>query len=196
MTIDRHHAVLYGAAFVIFLALAGVYHQWRLDLATAQIKAAAQDQVIAAADKRDADRQKAFDAQLAQLQGLRVTGKTPAPIIVTRLAQLEPSMNVLPDQLVAPKPDAPKVNLVLDPAQQVTLVNRLIDCRECEAERLKLRGETAEWSNKFDAMTRERDTFKTAAKGGSLMQRVKRRFWHFIEDAIIIEGARCASGKC
>jgi hypothetical protein len=188
--------MLYGILAVVSLGALGVLHAWRMDLATAKAKADAQDQIIAAVDKRAADRDKQFEAQISLINSLRVTPKTPPAVIITRLQGLEPSMNVLPDQLVAPKPDAPKENLVLDRAQQVTLVNRLDDCKLCDTERAKLKSDLVDSGDKYKAMTKERDDWKTAAKGGSLWTRFKRRARAFGEDAVIIELARCAAGHC
>lgn len=196
MILDRHHLILYGAAFVILCALAGVAHSWRMDVAAAKIKSDAREEVFKAAAEREADRQKQFDAAVKQINRQRVTIKTPPAELLKRLQGLEPSMSVLPDQLVAPKPDAPKVNLSLDPAQQVTLVNRLADCKVCDAERIKLSGDLGEERGKRLAVEEERDAFRNAAKGGSLWNRIKRRAWHFAEDAVIIEAARCIGGHC
>lgn len=207
MTIElqRHHLALYAALLVVVLILAGIFHQWRLDGETAKAKAAAQDQIIAAADKRDADRQKQFDAQLKTLQELRATPTTTPQQIIERIPQLinfptpprlEPEMAVVNGQLQPPKPDAPKINLVLTPDDQRVLNNTLVDCKTCQLERDKLKADIGEAGTKFQAMTKERDDWKTAAKGGSLWTRVKRRLRDFIVDAAILEGARCAMGHC
>jgi hypothetical protein len=194
MVLDKHHLILYIIAFLILCALAGVYHQWRLDVETAKIKTAAQEQIIKAAEQNAADRQKIFEATVKQINTQRVTAATPPAVMMTRLQGLEPEMNVLPSQLVAPKPDAPKENLVLEPAQQVTLINRLADCKTCDVERDKLKLDILGEVQKRQATEKERDSWKDAAKGGSLWTRIKRRGWHFLEDAVIIEGARLAGG--
>jgi len=193
-TLDLHHVFLYGLLAIVSLAGLGVVHSWRMDIAKAKAKSDVDDKAIEQAARAEADRAKQYEAQLALLQSKRVTQKTPPAVIITRLQGLEPTMNMLPDQLIAPKPDAPKVNLVLEPSQQVTLVNRLVECHECELDRGKLRGDIADIGTKYKAMTDERDQWKTAAQGGSLWTRIKRRAWHFAEDVVIIEAARAAAG--
>lgn len=194
MKLDFHHLVLYWLLFLVSLGAFGIFHEWRMDIAAAKAKAGEQDRAIADLQNAAAAREKAYQDQIRSLEGLRVTKNTPAPLIITRLANLEPSLAVTPDQLVAPKPDAPKANLVLEPAQQIDLVNRLVDCKECEAERDKLKLDLLGSIAKTNAMTKERDDWKTAVKGGSLKQRIKRRFWAFVEDAAILEALRAASG--
>jgi hypothetical protein len=193
-TLDLHHLVLYGLLAIVSLAGLGVIHEWRVDVVKAKAQSTVDEKTIQDTERSSADRAKQYQAQLAFLQSKRVTVKTPAPVIITRLQGLEPEMRVLPDQLVAPKPDAPKVNLVLEPEQQVTLVNRLVDCHECEFERAKLRDDVVDGNTKLKAMMDERDGWRTAAKGGSLKQRIKRRAWSFLEDVIIIEAMRAAAG--
>jgi hypothetical protein len=194
MVLDRHHIFLYALAFVLLCVAAGIFHQWRLDVETAKIKVSAQEQIIKAADQAAADRQKIFEATVKQINTQRVTAATSPEVRIQRLQGLEPQMQVLPSQLVAPKPDAPKENLVLEPAQQVTLINRLADCKTCDVERDKLKLDLVGEVQKRQATEKERDSWKDAAKGGSLLTRVKRRAWHFLEDAVIIEGARLATG--
>lgn len=192
-TLDAHHLVLYVLLLLVSLAGLGVLHQWRMDLAAAKTQAGEQEHAIADLQKEAAAREKAYQDQIHSLETLRVTNKTPAPVLVTRLANLEPEMSISPNQLVAPKPDAPKANLLLEPAQQVELINRLVDCKECDAERAKLKTDLSGAGEKLTAMTKERDEYKTAAQGGSLKQRIKRRFWHFVEDAIVLEALRAAA---
>lgn len=195
-TLDLHHVLLYGVLAIVSLAGLGVVHSWRMDISKAKTKSDADQKVIDEAERSQADRAKQYEAQLAMLRSFRVTPKTPPAVIITRLQGLEPEMRVLPDQLVAPKPDAPKANLVLDPAQQVTLVNRLVDCHECEKERDKLKGDVADEHTKRTAAEDQAKQWEHTAKGGSLWTRVKRRAWYFLEDAVAIEALRCAGGKC
>jgi hypothetical protein len=205
LTLDKHHLVLYGVLLVVSLCALGVLHEWRMDVATAKAKAAAQEQIIAANNKADADRQKQFEQTAAAIDALKVKpGAMPQQIIerIPQLIQLpgrlqlEPVPSVIDGKLQEPKPDAPKPNLVFDPAQQVVLVNRLTDCKVCDAEREKLKADLASSKSDTAAMTKERDDWKTAAKGGSLWTRIKRRAWAFAEDVVIIEGARCVAGHC
>lgn len=195
-TLDSHHVVLYGLLAVVSLCGLSVLHSWRMDLAAAKTKSEADDKIIADRDRSEAARAKQYEAQLELIQKMRVTVKTPPAELVKRLEGLEPTMSVLPDQLVAPKPDAPKTNLSLDPGQQVTLINRLVDCKQCEVERAKLRGDVVDEQTKRKAAENAAAEWKTAAQGGSLWTRFKRRMQAFGEDAVVIELIRCAAGHC
>ncbi len=58
--LDLHHLILYALLLVTGLAGLGVVHRWQMDLERAKVTQAAQQEVIAAADKRMADREKEF----------------------------------------------------------------------------------------------------------------------------------------
>lgn len=166
-----------------------------MDLAAAKTKAGEQDHAIADLQKAATAREQAFESRIRTLESLKVTAKTPPAIILDRLAHVEPELELTPNQLIPPKPDAPAVNLSLEPSQQTQLVNRLVDCKECEANRDKLQLDLLGAIAEKQAMAKERDAYKTAAQGGSLKVRIKRRFWHFLEDAAIVEGLRIFATK-
>ncbi len=195
-TLDLHHVVLYGLLAMVSFGALGVLHSWRVDVNAAKTKSAVDDKIIQEAEKAEQLRADQFQAQLKFLQSLRVTAKTPPADLLKRLQGLEPAMSVLPDQLVAPKPDAPKVNLSLSPAQQVYLDNRLVDCKECDSERTKLKGDVVDGKKKLAAAEDKAAEWKKAAQGGSLWTRFKRRARAFGEDAVVIELIRCAAGHC
>ncbi len=193
-TLDLHHVVLYVLLAVVTLSALGVAHGWIVDIKTAKVKEAADQYAIAAIEKDKADRAKQYEAQVQLLNSMRITKPLPPAILVQRLKEVEPALAIVPEQLVSPLPNTPRENLSLTPAQQVVLVNRAIDCKSCEAERAKLRIDLADETNIAAARADEVAAWKVAAKGGSLKQRIKRRLWHFAEDAIIIESLRVLGG--
>jgi len=200
VTLDRKHLALFAVIVLIAFILAGVFHEWRLDLAKAEADKKAQDQVIDAADKREADRKKAFEAELAELGKLRATSQTSPQTIIERVpqlinfptpAKLEAAPSEVNGQLIPPKPDAPKVNLILPPEDQRVLVNTLVECKSCQLERDKLKADAIDTDTKYKAMTKERDDWKTAAKGGSFWTRTKRALkWMAIGGAIGVVAAK------
>lgn len=196
MTLDRHHLILYAVLFFALCGLAGVWHNWRMDTSIAKVKEQASNQVIAEIQKNAVEREKQFTAAIAQIQSMKVTAATPAPVRIQRLQGLEPSMAITPAQLQPAAPGQEPTQLVLNPDQQVQLVNRLADCKSCEVERDKLKIDLQDQKNITVEREKEVATWKTAAKGGSLKQRIWRRAKAFAIDALIIEGARCAAGKC
>ncbi|HXI42397.1 MAG TPA: hypothetical protein VNH83_20605 [Bryobacteraceae bacterium] len=200
VTLDRKHLALSVALVVAALILAGVFHEWRIDLAKAEADKRLQDQVIAGAEKREDDRKKAFEAQLAELSKLRATSQTSPQTVIERIpqlinfptpAKLEAATSEMNGQLVPPKPDAPKVNLVLPPDDQRVLVNTLVECKSCQLERDKLKADAIDADTKYKAMAKERDDWKTAARGGSFWTRTKRALkWVAIGGAIGVVAAK------
>ena len=197
--LDAHHIVLYGVLGLVSLGGLSVIHQWRMDLERAKITQAAQQEVIAAADKRMADREKEFNDAVKEINTLKSTPQTTTKEIVEHLPQLialpekvnvEPAHSPVTGELVPGKQD-----LVLTPANQNALNDKLVECKVCENEREKLRNDLVDQKTKTAAMTKERDDWRNTAKGGSLGRRIWNRTKAFMEDAIILEGARCVAGK-
>jgi len=197
--LDLHHLILYALLLVTGLAGLGVVHRWQMDLERAKVTQAAQQEVIAAADKRMADREKEFADTVKQLEALKSTPQTTTKEIVEHLPQLialpekvnvEPAHSPVTGELVPGKQD-----LVLTPANQNALNDKLVECKVCENEREKLRNDLVDQKTKTAAMTKERDDWRNTAKGGSLGRRIWNRTKAFMEDAIILEGARCVAGK-
>lgn len=193
MILDRHHILLYGLLLVIGLAGLGVVHEWQMDLQRAKITQAAQQQIIATADKRMADREKEFNDTVKQVEVLKSTPKTTTKEIVEHLPQL---INFPEKVTVEPSHYSPgQQDLILTPPNQLALNDKLVECRVCEMEREKLRSDLLDQKTKTTATEKERDDWRDAAKGGSLRRRLWNRAKVFLEDAIIIEGVRCAAGK-
>lgn len=197
--LDAHHVVLYILLLIVGVLGLGVVHQWEMDLQKAKITQAAQQEVISTAEKRMAEREKEFSATVQQLAALKSTPQTTTKEIVERLPQLitlpervtvEPSHSTVTGELIPGKQD-----VVLSPANQLVLNDKLVECKVCEVEREKLRSDLLDQKTKTTATEKERDDWKTAAKGGSLGRRLWNRSKAFLEDAIIIEGLRCATAK-
>lgn len=200
VVLDLHHIILYG---LLALGSAGglsVVHQWRMDLQKAELTKKAQDQVIAAADKRTAEREQVYQEAVKELNALKSTPQTTTKQIVERLPQLiqfpekvavEPEHSPVTGQIVPGKED-----LVLSLANQKALNDKLVECASCEADRQRLTGDLADQKVKTTAVEKERDAFKEAAKGGSLKQRMWRRTKAFLVDAVVVEGLRCAARAC
>lgn len=171
MTLDKHHIALYLIALALLIGGGWILHEWVLDNEIAKIKSQAKDQVIAEAAAREAQREKEFAAQVAEIRALKSTPKTTVEDVSKNIPklfpELAPTVQQHADTTIPPA-------LVFDAPQAKLLNDRLADCRICDAERAKLKQDLADEQEKLNAMTDERNTWRTAAKGGSLWTRTKR----------------------
>lgn len=176
--LDLHHIALYVVLLLVGGAGLTVFHQWRMDSQKAKITQAAQEQVIAAADKRMADREKDFNDTVKQLETLKSTPKTTTQTIIEHIPQLitlpekvtvEPERSPVTGDIIPGKQD-----IVLTPANQLVLNDKLVECKECEVERSKLKSDVTDEQAKSAAAEKERDAWMKAAKGGSVLQRIGR----------------------
>jgi hypothetical protein len=178
MILDRHHLILYGAGGLLAVIGGVAYHLKSLDVAKAEAKVAAQETVIAASEKRIADREEQFKDQLAQILAMKSTPATTPAQIVERIPQyfpqlqpqLVPQVNPQTGQTDTSKPPL----LVFDPPQAKILNDTLVDCKVCSIERDKLKLDLADQKSVTAERTKEVETWKTAAKGGSIWKRAGR----------------------
>jgi hypothetical protein len=152
----------------------------------------AQQQLIAAADGREQQRQQELKSTLAEIAELKRRAQTPQQI-VRELPQYLPLPQ--PIQLVpaAPTPQKgseanseqgsglsqkPSVNdklLAQFPAEDLKpLYDFVQDCRACQAQLTAAQNDLADERAKSAALARQRDAAIKAAKGGGFWTRVKR----------------------
>jgi hypothetical protein len=174
---DRAHLVLGGAGLVIAAAGAYGYHLRSMDVAKAEAKAAAQETIIAAAEKRMADRDQQVQLQIAQLLAMKSTPATTPAQIVERIPQyfpqlqptLQPQVNPQTGQIDTTKP----AQLVFDAPQAKILNDTLVDCKVCQLDRDKAKADVADLkTNIIPAKDKEIAQWKAAARGGSIWKRV------------------------
>jgi hypothetical protein len=186
--LDRHHLVLYVAVLVVAVGGAYGYHLRALDVTEAKAKIAAQETIIAASEKRIAEREEQFKDQLAQILSMKSTPATTPQQIVERIPQYFPQLQPTLQQPVNPqtgKPDTTKPpELVFDMPQAKVLNDTLVDCKVCSVERDKLKLDLADQKSVTAERTKEVETWKTAAKGGSVWKRT----WN-VAKYLIIGGA-------
>ena len=189
MILDWHHVGLYGAVIGVAAAGAYGYHVRSLDVVKAEAKAAAQETVIAAAEKRIADRESQYKDQLAQILAMKSTPATTPAQIVERIPQyfpqlqptLQPQVNPQTGQIDTSKP----AQLVFDAPQAKILNDTLVECKVCQVERDKLKADLADQKSVTADREKEVASWKTAAKGGSIWKRTGRALkWIAIGGAI------------
>jgi hypothetical protein len=178
LTVDRIHVVLYLGIIAVGAGGAYGYHLRAVDVAEAKSKIAAQAQIIDAAEKREAAREAEFKQQVSDLLKLKSTPATTPQQIVERIPQYFPQLQPSLQQPTNPQtgqPDTTKPPAILFDAPQAKILNdTLNDCAVCKITVPKLQADLTDSKTKLAAMTDERDTWKTAAKGGSVWQRTKR----------------------
>jgi len=175
--LDRHHLILYGAVALVAAVGAIGYHLRSIDVAKAEAKAAAQETVIAAAEKRMGDRDKEVQLQIAQILALKSTpATTPAQIverIPTYFPGLQPTLQQPIDQKTGKPDTAAAPNVVFDAPQAKILNDTLIDCKVCALDREKMKADLLDYkTNIIPAKDKEIKQWHDAAKGGSIWKRV------------------------
>lgn len=143
MTIDRHHLILYGAVFLLSLCALVIFYESRFSTAKLEAAIAAKEQLVAAADARMKERELAYEQRFAELEKLKATPATTPKQIVEHILDPRLMQWATPPKVDAPAavgqlPTAPG-NLILDPANQRALNDRLVVCKQCEIERDKLK---------------------------------------------------------
>jgi hypothetical protein len=203
-----------GAGFVALVIVAMLGGSWlgaREEAIRAKATVDAQQQVIAASAKQSKDlldaeteRDKLTAANVAALQVAAAKQVTPAEIakwIPQQLATPQPITFTIPSA-TAQNP-SPNATASIPQADLPALRDQIEQCQICGAklttaqadlssrdERLTLAGE------QLSAMSKERDEYMKAAKGGGFWSRVNRSVKWFVIGAGIGAAALCGSGHC
>jgi hypothetical protein len=175
--LDRIHIGLFLTALGVGITGAYGYHLRAVEIAGAKAKVEAQSQIIDAAEKRETLREQQFQQQISDLMKLKSTPATTPQQIVERIPQYFPLLQPTLQQPTLPngQPDTSKPpNVVFDMPQAKILNDTLNDCAVCKIQVPKLQADLTDNQTKLTAMTAERDTWKKAARGGSVWSKVKR----------------------
>lgn len=182
MILDSHHVKLYAA--VMFIAALGAYgyHTKSLDVATAEAKAKAQETVIAAVEKRIADREAEFKDEMVRIMAMKSTPATTPAQIVERIPQYFPDLHPTMQQ---PADASKPPQIVFDLPQAKLLNDQLAECKLCSIERDKLKQDLADQKGIIADREKEVAEWKMAARGGSIWKRAGRAAkWLVIGGAI------------
>src|SRR6267142_1926577 len=112
---------------------------------------------------------------IAFFVGMKSSPATTPTQIIERIPQyfpqlqptLQPQLNPQTGQIDTTKP----AQLVFDAPQAKILNDTLVDCKVCQVERDKLKLDLADQKSVTAERTKEVETWKTAAKGGSIWKR-------------------------
>lgn len=213
MLTTRHKLEIAGAAvaLLVIAALGGSWVGAREQAIRAEATVEAQQQVIAASAKQakdlveaEAERDKLTAVNVAMLQAAAAKQVTPAEIakwIPQQLPTPQPITFTIPQATAANR--TPNATASIPQADMPALRDQIEQCQVCGAklttaqadlssrdERLVLAGE------QLSAMSKERDAYMKAAKGGGFWSRVKRSAKWFAIGAGIGAAAVCGSGHC
>jgi len=178
LILDYHRIALYGGVALVAAVGAYGYHIKALDVAEAKAKVQAQETIIATIEKRQADREQQFKDEISKLLAMKSTPAMTPTQIVERIPQyfpqlqptLQPQVNPQTGQVDTTKPPL----LVFDPPAAQKLNDMLVDCKVCQVERDKLKLDLADQKSVTVERTKEVETWKMAAKGGSIWKRTGR----------------------
>lgn len=213
MLTSRHWWEIGGGAVALIVCsiLGGSWLGAREDAIRAKAAVDAQQQIIAAAEKQtkaiqdaETERDRATAANVAALTAAAAHQTTPAEIaawIPKQLATPQPITFTIPPATAANP--TPAATASIPQADLPALRDQISECQVCGAklstaeedlsgkdQQLKLAGED------LSAMTKERDAWKTAAKGGSFLSRLKRASKWLVIGVAVGAAAVCGSGHC
>jgi hypothetical protein len=177
-----------GAVGIVVVLGVSVFVAWqevRREQAELREKLKSAQEAVTQANTREATRQSALQQQLAVLQKMQATVKSPQQVVDDL-----PAVLALPKPLVIEeaartgaegksftaqgKPDAPAPRVILPVEDLKPLYDSAMACKECQAELKAAQANLADEKVKTQALGRERDDALKAAKGGSVLRRVVR----------------------
>jgi len=174
------------AGGILALAALGIVGGSWLGAREAQIRLAAtieaQKTVMAAADKREADRDAALQTATSEIEDLKKQVQTPAQVIRTLPQVLplpQPITISIPQALAQGAPAAaaglqPGQSAVIPAADLKPLFDFAATCKECQQKLTVAEQDKADDAVKIKGLSTERDAAVEASKGGSKWTRIKR----------------------
>lgn len=169
--------ILFLAAALVVALLADAWRSARRDSQQLAATLAAQNQVIQQAADREKQRDTQLAAALAAIQSQKQTVKTPqqaAQAIPSVLPPLPVSINE--PNLSGPLApgEIPTTTISVPQPDLIPLYDNLQDCRATALQTAALQKDLSDEKTRSASLERERDAAKTAARGGSVLQRMKR----------------------
>ncbi|MBS1842458.1 MAG: hypothetical protein JSS69_08320 [Acidobacteria bacterium] len=184
MTTKIHLAI---AAIAVLLAAAFLWewHAARLDRDRLQSQLADAEKSLQQATASQQQRDRQLTDTVSKLESLKVTVKSQQDILARlpyllalpkpiAMAQQKPPAPHSQKSNQAASPTAPQPQAVLPTEDLKPLYDFAIDCKACQAKLAAATADLADEKTKSEALSRERDAASTAAKGGSLRQRLGR----------------------
>jgi len=209
---DAYHKLLTGVSIGLLLVGAYIGYEW-LQAHDAQVRAEAQVKADQQAIEKISEQQKGLADQLAQVRKdqsdqlaavgktfqqtqtpqqlaaliAQLTGLKQAPIVVTPA----PTPQNPNPQPTIELPDAPQVKAYFQACETCK-----IDLAAAQKDLTIAKSQGDLDQQKLELVTSERDSWKTAATGGSWARRAGKRALDFLVDAAITTAVVCGSGHC
>jgi len=173
------NVVLFLAAALAVALLSDAWRSARHDSQQLAATLAAQNQVIQQAADQEKQRDTQLAAALAAIQSQKQTVKTPqqaAQAIPSALPPLPLPVSVNEPNLSGPLPpgEIPTATISVPQPDLIPLYDNLQDCRATALQTAALQKDLSDEKARSASLERERDAAKTAARGGSVLQRMKR----------------------
>jgi hypothetical protein len=188
MKLPLNLLILLVAALAVAL-LADAWHSARRDSQKLAATLAAQNQVIQQAADQEKQRDTQLASALAAIQSQKQTIKTPqqAAAIPSVLPPLPLPVSITVPNLSAPSPsgEPPPANISIPQPDLLPLYDNLQDCRATALQNGALQKDLSDEKTRSAALERERDAAKVAARGGPILQRVRRAAKWFLIGAAV-----------
>jgi len=209
--IDKLH--LAGVAAVVLVAAIGLHEhdakvrEQAVAAATEAAQATYQKQVaaeIAALERKMSDRDAAYQKEVSTLNARIQTAASPQQIaqLVSQLMGLKTPVQIVTPPATSGNPNPqPIAQVSLSEAPQVKAY--VLECETCKTQLPKIQSDLADREKQIqlakqqiESITKQRDGYRTAAKGGTLWQRTVRALEYLGIGAGVGAGLVCGSGHC
>ena len=172
--------LLFTAAVAGIALLAGAWRSARQDSQKLAATLAAQNIALQQASDRETQRDEQLAAKLSAIQSAKRAVRTPqqaAEQIPKILPPLPLPVSIHIPQLIVPLPPGetqPPATVSIPQPDLVPLYDALQDCHASEAQAEALQKDLTDEKARFAALTQERNAAQAAARGGTVLVRLKR----------------------
>ena|SRR5690348_245523 len=171
--------ILFVAALIACALLADAWRSARHDSQQLAATLAAQKTIIQQAGDREKQRDSQLASALAAIQSQKRAVRTPqqaAAQLPSILPDLPFPVSIHDPDLTAPLPpgDTPAATVFIPQPDLVPLYDALQDCRACAVQNDFLKKDLSDEKLRSASLQQERDAAMAAARGGTLLVRLKR----------------------
>jgi hypothetical protein len=171
--------ILFVAALIACALLADAWRSARHDSQQLAATLAAQNTIIQQAGDREKQRDSQLASALAAIQSQKRAVRTPqqaAEQLPTILPDLPLPVSIHSPDLTAllPPGETPAATVSIPQPDLVPLYDALQDCRACAVQTDALKKDLSDEKSRFASLQQERDAAIAAARGGTLLVRLKR----------------------
>jgi len=194
LTLRSKIEIIAGILAIVALAVvASSYVSSKRDAEKLKAAIAIQEKVIGDASARETARDATLKTAIDSIEELKKRTQTPAQVIRALPSVLPLPVPITISTPAPAKPGEPPIDLsslpaTLPAADIKPLFDFAANCQECQKKLEAAAADHADDQTKMGALTKERDELRTAAKGGTVWTRIKKRAKTFAVDAAIVGG--------